>query len=98
MANNTGKKFGGRKPGSVNKVSSETRVWIDKLINSNRKQLEADLRLLKPAERWSVIERLMNYTLPKMQSVDANINLDRLSDEQLATVITEIMEGVQNED
>jgi len=98
MANNTGKKFGGRKPGSVNKVSSEMRLWVDKLINSNRKQLEADLRLLKPAERWSVIERLMNYTLPKMQSIDANISLDKLTDEQLATVITELMEGVENED
>jgi len=98
MANNTGKKFGGRKVGSINKVNSETRVWIDKLINSNRKQLEADLILLKPAERWNVIERLMNYTLPKMQSVDANINLGKLTDEQLATIITEIMEGIQNED
>jgi len=88
----------GRPKGSPNKSTAEMRLWVDKLINSNRKQLEADLRLLKPAERWNVIERLMSYTLPKMQSIDANINLGKLTDEQLATVINEIMEGVQNED
>jgi hypothetical protein len=88
----------GRPKGSLNKRTKETRQWIDGLINGNRKQLEADLRLLKPNERWSIVEKLLQFVVPKMQSIDANIDLHTLTDEQLATVITEVIERVQNED
>jgi len=91
-------RLGGRSKGKPNVKTAEMKIWIDKLINKNKKQLEADLLNLKPAERWAVIEKLMSYCVPKMQSVDANINLSMLTDEQLEIIVNEIMEEVQNED
>lgn len=88
----------GRPKGTPNKTTASMRIWVEKLINSNRKQLEADLSKLKPAERWNVIEKLMQYTLPKMQTVDAKIDLHSLTDDQLATVISEVLERVKDED
>ncbi len=87
-------KTGGRVKGKVNKKTAETRIWIQKIIDSNQKTLEADLKKLKPMERWTIIDRLLNYTLPKMQSVDANISIDGLSDEQFQDLVDKLIERV----
>ena len=88
----------GRPKGKPNKTTAEMRLWVEKLINSNRKQLEADLRVLKPAERWNIIEKLMQYTVPKIQSVNAKLDLNSLTDEQLAFVITELLEKLKKDE
>jgi hypothetical protein len=67
-------KTGGRVKGTPNKVTQTTREWVQMLINNNRRQLERDLAELEAKERWQVIEKLMQYTLPKMQSVESEIN------------------------
>lgn len=88
----------GRPKGSPNKTTTEARQWLSKLIEKNRKQIEKDLKRLEPKDRLLILEKLMNYTVPKMQSVDAKIDLHTLTDEQLATVITEVVERIQDED
>lgn len=85
----------GRPRGTPNKVTTELREWIAKLIDDNRQQLEQDLRALEPHQRWQVIERLMQYTTPKMQSGEAKINLDQLTDTQLDTVINELSKNIE---
>jgi len=70
----------GRPKGSPNKVTSDLREWVRLLIDDNRKQLEKDLLALEPKARWIVVEKLMQYTIPKMQSVEAKIDFDKLSD------------------
>ena len=91
-------RMGGRGKGTPNKTTEKQRIWVQKLIDGNKKQLEADLKALKPKERWDIVEKLMQYTLPKMQNVNAKIDLHSLSDEQLETVINETIEGINNED
>lgn len=83
-------KTGGRGKGTPNKVTSDLRTWVNMLIDNNREQLEKDLKALEPRERWAVIEKLMSYTMPKMQSIEAKIEYDKLSDEQLNTIINKI--------
>ena len=90
-------KTGGREKGTPNKVTTDLRTWITELINDNRKQLKKDLKKLEPKERWTVVEKLMSYTIPKMQSVEAKIDLNRLSDEQLNTIIAELSKNIENE-
>ena len=85
----------GRPKGTPNKVTTEMRLWLSQLIDNNRKQIEKDLKLLEPKERLQVLEKFMGYTLPKLQSVEAKVELDKLSDEQLDTIINEITKGVE---
>jgi len=85
----------GRPKGSPNKVTSDLREWVLELINGNRKQLKKDLLTLEPKARWIVVEKLMQYTIPKMQSVEAKIDFDKLSDGQISKVINEITKNLE---
>jgi hypothetical protein len=80
----------GRPKGKPNRITGEMRVWIQQLINDNKDQLENDLQALEPKDRWQIIERLMNYIVPKQSSIDASVDLSELSDEQLDLLISEI--------
>ena len=86
---------GGRPRGVPNKSTAVMRTWLERLINKNKKTLEADLMKLKPFERWKVVEGLMQYTLPKMSNVDAKIDLGRLSDFDLDNVVNELLEKIE---
>ena len=83
----------GRPKGSKNKVTTEVRDWISKVIDKQRPQLEKDLKLLEPAERWRIVEKLMSYVVPKMQAVEANVNLNKLSDEDLDKLSSNIIKA-----
>lgn len=86
----------GRPKGSTNKVNADTREWIKRLINKNRSQLEKDLLKMDAKERWHIIERLLNYSIPRMQSIEAKIDFSQLTDEDLDTVIHEITKDVKS--
>jgi len=63
----------GRPIGTPNKVTMDLRTWVKNIVENNMQQLENDLQELEPKERWNIIERLLNYAVPKMQSIEANI-------------------------
>jgi hypothetical protein len=86
----------GRPKGKPNKITTETRIWIKNLIDNNRIKLETDLMELEPHQRWNIIEKLLQYTLPKMQSVDGNINVnyENMSEEQLDKIIDELTQKI----
>ena len=88
-------KTGGRTAGTPNKATADLRVWINELLNNNRKQFEADLKRLEPHQRVAIFEKLLTYSTPKLQSVEAKIDLDTLSDEQLNTIINELTKGLE---
>ena len=48
MANLTGKKFGGRKKGTPNKVTDKVRSQFEKLLSKNLKTLQDDIEALEP--------------------------------------------------
>ena len=83
-------KTGGRTKGTPNKSTMETREWIQAIVDKSRPQLEKDLEVLESKERWQVIERLLQYITPKMQSVEAKVDLNNLTDAQLDTLISEL--------
>lgn len=91
-------KTGGRAKGTPNKVTASVKDWLSGLIDKNRKQIEKDLKQLEPKERLQVLEKLMQYVVPKQQAVSADVNIDRLSDEQLDSLVEELTKGVSNGD
>lgn len=84
----------GRPKGTPNKLTSTVREWIAELIDSNRDQVEKDLKALKPIERVQMIERLMQYVVPKQQAVSAAIDFSQLTDSQLDEVVNRLTQGI----
>ena len=75
-------RIGGRKKGTPNKVTGTVKEWLAALIDRNREQIEEDLRLLEPRERLAVLEKFMQYIVPKPKT-----ELAVTSDRQAAEVI-----------
>lgn len=65
-----GVKTGGRKQGTPNKVTSTIRNWLVELINDNRDVIAEDFAQLEPKERLVMLEKLLPYIMPKVQSAD----------------------------
>ena len=75
-------KTGGRQKGSPNKVTSAVKDCISKMLTdyTNSEQFMKDFAELEPKERLMIAERLMNYVVPKMQSVAVeDVNKDKNS-------------------
>jgi hypothetical protein len=87
----------GRPLGTPNKVTTEIKTWLSGLLDKNRRQIESDLKQLEPKDRLVILERLMQYTVPKMQAMQAQIDINRLSDEQLDMVINELVKECSND-
>lgn len=84
----------GRPKGSPNKVTQDMRTWLSGLIDGNRDQIERDLAALEPKERLMILEKFMQYTLPKVQSIEQELNLNTLatlSEEQINEIIKNIV-------
>lgn len=85
----------GRPKGSPNKSTAEVRHWLSRLIDKNKRQIEADLKALEPKDRLLILEKFMSYTVPKMQSIQAQVELGKLTNEELDGLVTEIAQSIE---
>ena len=71
MANTTGIKFGGRKPGTPNKENAPMREKFNQLLNNySIEQMTHDLHSIDdPVERLKIIIGLAEFIMPKMARV-----------------------------
>ena len=75
-------KTGGRKKGTQNKISLAVKECITKVLTdyTNSDTFLNDFAELEPKERLMIAEKLMNYVVPKMQSVAVeDVNKDKNS-------------------
>ncbi len=70
-----GEKTGGRKPGTPNKVTKDLRERINDFLNDNWEQIETDFAGLEPDKRVLLFERLLQFAVPKLKTVQ-NIGID----------------------
>jgi hypothetical protein len=75
----------------------ETKTWIQALIDNNQAKLETDLMALEPMQRWTIIERLTNYVVPKLQSVEANLEYDGLNEDAINRICSDLLKTLQND-
>ena len=66
--NNTGKKFGGRKAGTPNKLTAEVKEKVQSLLDGAIDSI--GLNECTIAERIRLIEIGLRYTLPTMKQVE----------------------------
>jgi len=64
-------KTGGRGPGVPNRSTTDLKIWVRELLEKNTELFEADLIKLKPNERLNVLQGLLKYSIPTLQSVSA---------------------------
>ena len=86
----------GRPKGKPNRMTEDLRGFVDRLLKKNTAQIEKDFIKLHPYQRIAVFERLLSYTIPKMQSVEAKIDLNNLTDEQLSVIINELTDNLKD--
>ena len=65
----------GRPKGTPNKTTTDLRKWLDELLSKNVSVMENDLAMLEPKERLTILERFMQYTIPKHQSISLEAQL-----------------------
>ena len=60
----------GRPKGTPNKITKELRQWISEVIDANREQMVEDLKTIEPGERLKILERRIQYVIPKTTHID----------------------------
>jgi len=74
MANNTGKKYGGRKRGTPNRMTKELRSVLKDILYEEIEVLQERLDALNPKERIELLIKIMPYALPKVTGVSHTTN------------------------
>jgi hypothetical protein len=74
MANNTGKKYGGRQKGTPNRMTKELRSVLKDLLFEELEHLKEKLDTLRPKERVELIIKLMPFILPKVNNISHKVN------------------------
>ena len=64
MANNTGKKYGGRRKGTPNKVTTEVKSKLVELIDGTIEELSSTS--LTVANKIKLLDIALNYCIPKL--------------------------------
>jgi len=80
MANNTGKKYGGRKAGTPNKLTKELRAALKNILHQEIELLPDHFNKLEPKDRLELLTKLLPYALPKVQPESYQIGEGGLAD------------------
>ena len=67
MSNNTGKKYGGRKAGTPNKLTKELRAALKNILHQEIELLPEHFNKLEPKDRLELLVKLLPFALPKVE-------------------------------
>lgn len=90
-----GVRYGGRTKGTPNKTTTATKEVISNLLTeySNSGKMSDDFDSLAPKDRLAIAEKMMQYVMPKIQSVA----VDLLGDDKKITIETRLKELSEEE-
>jgi len=99
----------GRPKGSPNKVTSNMRQWIDNFLQEKFPELQKGFEKLDHYQKWVIVEKLLQYTIPKMQAVsvealvEAEMNslaelLEKAPEEAIDRIIEKLVQKDEDED
>ena len=84
----------GRTKGTQNKVTKHLRESITSFLENNFERLENDFELLTPKDRIKFYCDLLQYSLPKLQTVQLETDFEHLTDIELDRIINELKNSV----
>ena len=84
-------KTGGRKKGTPNKATSLSKAVISQLLSDYNESglMLKDFKQLDPKERMIIAEKLLQYTIPKMQSTAVDLAVDE-GKKSIVDVLTDL--------
>jgi hypothetical protein len=91
--NNLGK---GRPKGSLNKVESETKLFLKKLIDGNQDKIEAELNSLKGKAFLDAVFNFMEYIQPKLSRSEVTTEIIN-DDVDLSNLPQEVLDKLLND-
>ena len=65
----------GRPKGKPNKATTDLRTFINELLQDNLDLIVSDLGRLESRDRLQILEKLMQYVIPKQQSISAEAQI-----------------------
>lgn len=80
MANNTGKKFGGREAGTPNRLTKELRAALKNIIHQEIELLPYHFEKLEPRDRLELLIKMLPYALPKVNTESYRIGEGGIGD------------------
>ena len=84
-------KTGGRQKGTPNKATSLTKATISQLLSEYHESglMFKDFKALESKDRLMIVEKLMQYTMPKMQSTSVDLSVEE-GKKTIADTLTEL--------
>ena len=79
----------GRNPGTQNRLTKEVKELIFEYLESNFERFNTSMGKLRPKDYVTAYLKLLRMVLPKQ--IDANIDYNQLSDEDLNSIVTKIL-------
>ena len=79
----------GRKQGSKNKIGSEVKELVETYLESNFERFNTSMGKLRPKDYVTAYLKLLRMVLPRQ--IDAHIDYNQLSDEDLDQIVTKIL-------
>ena len=80
MANNTGKKYGGREAGTPNRLTKELRAALKNILHQEIELLPDHFDKLEPKDRLELLVKLLPFALPKVEPESYQIGEGGLAD------------------
>ena len=77
----------GRPKGAKNKIGGDLRELISDFLTEQFPVIVEDFKKLKPRERARIYGDLLQYGLPKLQSISLDTQLEKLTEEQLSELM-----------
>ena len=86
----------GRKKGAKNKIKAHVKESIVDILDNNFDKVQEDIDALEPKDRLSFLLSLTSYVIPKMRSVEVDVDVQHnalgMSTEDYIELETEIAE------
>ena len=67
MANNTGKKYGGREAGTPNRLTAELRVALKNILHQEIELIPEHFEKLEPKDRLELLVKLLPFAISKVE-------------------------------
>ena len=83
----------GRPKGSQNRRTKELRQAISAFLEDNFEKVVNDFHILSPRDKIKFYCDLLQYSLPKLQSVQLETEFDRLPEDQLDYLLNKLSNG-----
>lgn len=80
-------KSGGRQAGTPNKVTTDLRQSIQAFLDANWPQVQKEFNALEAKDKLQFIDKMLAYSLPKLQATSLTMDFERLTDDQLDVII-----------